>query len=139
MVEDSLYMDKIERLQTLVEEVTLSRSLPACLRIATAIGERDLASWIRLELMGYFADNPAMTDDIVVPEYRGVAGQWYDDFGRPLALSDPGLSFINEIRLRQGVAELEGIAAGTGILAMRPTEFSDLIQRNLKVEVTVFR
>lgn len=132
-------MSAFERLLTLVEEQTLSRSLPVALRVALAIADEEWASWIRLELMGYLADNPAMKADTVVPEYRGVPGLWYDDYGRALALNDPSLEFINELRLRPGVAELEGIAAGTGTLAMRPTEFSEIIRNNLHVEVSVFQ
>lgn len=128
-----------ERLLTLVEEQPLSRSLPAALRIATTIADEEWASWIKLELMGYLPDNPAMKKDTVVPEYRGVPGLWYDDYGRTLALDDPDLAFINELRLRQGIAELEGIAAGTKPLAMRPTEFSEIIRNNLNVEVSVFQ
>jgi hypothetical protein len=128
-----------ERLLTLVEEQTLSRSLPVALRVAIVIADEEWASWIRLELMGYLADNPAMKADTVVPEYRGVPGLWYDDYGRALALNDPGLAFINELRLRPGVAELEGIATGTGTLTMRPTEFSEIIRNNLHVEVSVFQ
>lgn len=132
-------MSTFDRLLTLVEEQPLSRSLPAALRIATAIADEDWIYWIKLELMGYLADNPAMKQDTIVPEYRGVAGVWHDDYGRALALDDPNLAFINELRLRQGVTELEGIAAGTGPLVMRPTEFSVIIQTALKIEVNVFQ
>jgi AbiTii len=128
-----------ERLLTLLEKEPLSRSMPATLLVATSISDDVWVSWIKLELMGYFADNSAMKEDTVVPEYRGVPGQWYDDYRRALVLNDPGLSFINELRLRQGVTELEGIAAGTGTLAMRPTEFSEIIRNKLKVEVSIFR
>ncbi len=68
-------MTTLERLLTLVEDQPLSRSLPTALRIATGIGDEQLASWIRLELMGYLAENPAMNQDTVVPEYRGVPGR----------------------------------------------------------------
>lgn len=131
-------MNTFERLLTVVEEQPLSRSLPAALRIATAIGDAELASWIRLELMGYLSDNPAMTEHTVVPEYRSVAGQWRDDYGRPLVVNDPNLGFINETRLRLGVSELEGIAGGTRMLAMRLTDFSEMIRKHLDVQVTVF-
>ncbi len=43
------------------------------------IGDEDLESWIRLELMGYLSDNPAKTT--VVPEYRSVSDQRPDDNG----------------------------------------------------------
>jgi hypothetical protein len=132
-------MSELERLLTVAEEQPLSRSLPVALRVATVIGDEEWISWIKLELMGYFPDNPAMKKDTVVPEYRGVAGQWYDDYGRPLLLGDSGLDFINEIRLRQGVSELEGMAASTNALAMRLTDFSEIIRKNLNVEVTVFQ
>ena len=132
-------MNAFERLLALVEEQTLSRSLPAALRVAAAIADEEWASWIRLELMGYFADNPAMKEDTIVPEYREVPGLWYDDYGRVLALNNPDLVFINELRLRCGVPELAGIATGTGTLAMRPTEFSETLRNNLNVEVSVFR
>jgi len=128
-----------EHLRSLVEEQPLSRSLPAALRIATTIGDQEMAAWIRLELMGYLTDNPAMTEHTVVPEYRGVAGQWYDDYGRPFVLADPNLGFINETRLRPGVAELEGIAGGTAMLAMRFADLSEIIRTHLNVEVTVFQ
>ena len=61
-----------------MEEESLSRSLQAALRIATNIGDEQWTSWIKLELIGYVADNPAMKKDTIVPEYRGVPGQWYD-------------------------------------------------------------
>lgn len=131
-------MSSFERLLSIVEEQPLSQSLPAALRIANAIGDEGLASWIRLELMGYFADNPAMTEEVVVPEYRGVPGQWRDDYGRPLVLEDPTLAFINEMRLRPGVAELEGVAGATGMLAMRDADFSGVIRQHLGVAVSVF-
>lgn len=132
-------MGTFERLLTLVEEQPLSRSLPVAFRIATSIGDKELASWIKLELMGYLSDNPEMKEDIIVPEYRMVPGQWYDDYGRVLAINDPNLEFINEYRMRQGVAELEGVASGTKPLVVRPVEFSEIIRSNLHVEVSIFR
>jgi hypothetical protein len=122
-----------------VEKQPLSQSLPVALRIAASIADEELTSWIKLELMGYLADNPEMKEDTIVPEYRAVPGLWYDDFGRVLALDDPDLSFINEFRLRHGVAELEGVAAGTNPLVIRPAEFSEIIRNNLNVEVSVFK
>ncbi len=107
-----------------VEEHPLNRSLAVSLRIARAIRDDQLATWIRLELMGYLADNPAMNNNTMVPEYRAVPGQWCDDYLRPLVLDDPKLQFINELRLRQGVTELEGLASAKGLLSMRAMEFS---------------
>ncbi len=132
-------MTTFERLLEIIEKQPLSQSLPATLQIATAIGDEELSTWIKLELMGYIEDNPAMTEKTVVPKYRIVPGQWYDDFGRQLVINDPSLAFINEIRLREGVGELEGIAPGTEMLALRPLVFSELIREHLNVDVAIFR
>lgn len=56
----------------------LSRSLPHALSLANAANAPTLATWLRLELVGYVAGNPALTDAAIVPEYRsepGMAGQ----------------------------------------------------------------
>jgi hypothetical protein len=128
-----------DQLLTIVGEQPLSRSLLVALRIAPSIADEELTSWIKLELMGYLADNPEMKEDTIVPEYRAVPGLWYDDYDLVLALDDPDLAFINEFRLRHGVAELEGIAVGTKILVARPAEFSEIIRKNLNVVVSVFK
>jgi hypothetical protein len=132
-------MSTFDQVMRDAEERSLDRSLPIVLRIARAIGDEELATWLRLKLMGYLAENPAMGNDTVVPEYRTVLGQWYDDYGRPLVLDDANLTFINEFRLRQGAAELQGLATATGSLSVRPMEFSQLIRRELNVEVSVFQ
>ena len=80
-----------------------------------------------------------MKNTTVIPEYREVAGLWYDYYGRPLMISDPNLSFINQLRLRQGVTELEGIAAGTGPLFMPVANYAEIIRANLGVEVGLFQ
>jgi hypothetical protein len=127
-----------ERLQRIVEESPLSRSMPAVLSAATLIDCDELAAWTRLELIGYYSDNPAMTDAVVVPEYRAVAGNWYDDFGRMFLIDDANLNFVNQLRLRQGVAELEGFATATGPLAVREIDIAAIIRETLKVNVTTF-
>ena len=131
-------MNGFESLLATVEERPLSRSLPTVLSVAGSIGATELASWAKLELMGYFASNPAMRDDVVVPIYRTVVGSWYDDYGRMLVLPQADLSFMDELRLRQGVAELEGLATATGPLAVRARDHAALIGEALKVEVTTF-
>jgi hypothetical protein len=126
----------------LIEEVhrrPLSASLPKVLRLAEAIGDSALATWVRLELLGYLSSNPAMTERTMVPEYRTVGGQWFDTYGRPLLITDPNLAFINETRLRSSVLELEGFVGTTEILAIQIPDHSALIRDNLGVEVTTFR
>jgi hypothetical protein len=132
-------MDSYHALLSIAEEQALSRSLPAALRIATTIPDEKWTSWIKLELMGYFDTNPEMKQDTVVPEYRETSGLWYDDYGRMLKLDNLDFAFINHIRLRQGVTELEGIAAAAGTLALREMDFAGVIRVNLGVEVSTFQ
>lgn len=90
----------------------LSEVLPQLLMLARDLQHEELERWTQLELRGYFATNPAMTDETEVPEYRGVTGVWYDDHTQPLIIQDdPELShLLNSYRLRNGVAELEGMS-----------------------------
>ena len=80
-----------------------------------------------------------MTDSTIVPEYRTVSGEWFDDYNRRLVLSDPKLAFVNETRLRLGAAELESYVGVTGVLALPNPDHAALIREHLKVEVSTFR
>lgn len=132
-------MNAFNQIMAETERQLLDRSLSIALRIANLIGDDELISWIRLELMGYLAENPAMTENTVVPPYRTVPGQWYDDYDRPFVVEDPKLTFINEIRLHQGATELQGLGTAKSSLAVRQMELSDIIRRELDVAVSVFR
>jgi hypothetical protein len=79
-----------------------------------------------------------MTKQTVVPEYRAVGGQWTDEYRRALILTDPRLTFVNETRLRSGVLELESFIGASGMIALRLPEFSEIIQKELGVEVSLF-
>lgn len=124
-----------------LEEATkapLSKCLPAVLKLALQIGNKDLEKWARLEIDGYYATNPALDDEVVVPEYRTISGQFIDAYGRPLIIRDPELRFINEDRLRNGVAELESLARSTGMLSYESPQ-AETINRHLKVNVSKFQ
>jgi hypothetical protein len=127
-----------ERLLSTIESDPLSRTLPRVIRLAQTAGERDLENWARLELHGYWRGNPAMSEQVVIPDYRTVAGQWSDDYGRPLVIQQAELGFVNEIRLREGAVELEGLVGAKGPLAFRLPEFTYIIRQNLHVEVSTF-
>ena len=116
----------------------LSIVLPRVISLAQSVGDEDLLTWARLELLGYTGVNPAMTERTAVPEYRAVGGAWFDGHGRRLRL-EPGLAFVNETRLREGVGELETYVGQGGILTYQMPEFSDLIKNHLGVEVSDFR
>ena len=113
--------------------------MPMVLGLARAIGDENLATWVKLEVMGYHPENPAARQSVEVPEYRSVAGHWYDDYDRQFIVDDPRLSFINSYRLPHGVAELHSLATAAGPLSVRPLEFSEVIRKGLNVEVSVFR
>jgi hypothetical protein len=121
------------------EKLPLSQSLPSALRLALAANDSELATWIRLELLGYTRDNPAMTQQIVVPEYRTVRGQWFDSYGRLFLVQDPKLDFMNETRLRAAVGELESFVGADGVLSQSMSDVAQLIQDHLHVDVNEFR
>jgi len=122
----------------MMDELPLSKSLPKILRMSQELRDYELEKWVRLELHGYWDTNAALTEDVVVPEYRTVAGYYTDDYGRKLVISDPDLGFVSQIRLLSGVVELEGMTGSAGPLAFRVPGFAELIRKHLKVEVTTF-
>ncbi len=116
----------------------LSTSLRKALRLADRLDAGELRTWCRLELGGYLASNPAMTDDIVVPEYRSIVGQHADIYGRPLIV-EADLSFVNETRLRNGVEELEALSTSRDVVALHDPHMCEMILEHLKVQVYAFR
>jgi hypothetical protein len=122
-----------------IHDLPVSKALSRSLVWAEDASDSDLASWIRLELLGYVNTNPVMTDATIVPEYRAVTGQWFDEYDRGLVLSDPKLAFINDIRLRMGVAELESYLGVRGVLALPGDRQAEVINEYLKVRVSTFR
>lgn len=132
-------MSAIDRAIRLAEGAELSKALSAALRLAIATNDEGLASWVRLELMGYFADNSAMSNAVMVPEYRSVAGQWIDDYNNVLLVTDPKLSFLNVLPLRQGVAELESITSASRPILIPDAGCANVIREELQVHVRYFR
>lgn len=125
-------------LMRMIDEAPLSKTLAKVLRITQELRDLEFEKWVRLELHGYWDTNSALTEDTVVPKYRTVPGYYTDDFGRRFMPTDPELSYINEIRLRFGIIELEGLTGAKGPLAFRPLDFTVLIYKHLGVEVTTF-
>ena len=135
-----LIANKYEQLMRRVEsDEALSTVLSSALRLARENEAHALSSWVELELMGYKFGTPSMTGEVVVPEYRTVNGQWYDAFGRQFLVTDPNLAFVNEIRLRDGVAEIERYVTVKGELALPMPDFAEILKRELNVEVYWFR
>src|SRR5436853_7217028 len=70
---------------------------------------------------GYLSSNPAMGDDITVPEYRTVAGQYLDASRRPYRFA-PELSFVEQTRLN-GEAAAQATSRERSQLSFRRGSF----------------
>lgn len=121
-----------------IDDLHVSKAVASGLRIAEATDASDLAKWCRLELAGYLASNPAMSEEVVVPEYRAVVGQHADIYGRVLVL-EPDLSFIGVTRLRNGIEELEILAQTRETVMIHDPHMCGLIRQYLNVDVYSFR
>lgn len=67
-----------------------------------------------------------------------MVGRHMDGFKRPLHISDPNLSFINETRLRHRVKELERLAESRNTLYVIDESMNSLIMQHLHVHVVQF-
>ncbi|SRR6266545_4302181 len=130
----------LEKLLRDADDKPLSGVLPRVVRFGEAAQLTDLAKWAQLELGGYLAENAAMVEDIVVPEYRTVGGRWFDEWNRPLVVEDAEIAaLIQQRRLREGIHQLEVIARSTGSVAVRDPDHAGLIHQHLQVDVSLFR
>lgn len=127
--------DIIKRLQSTEQ---LSAIFPSILILAKQIKDKELEKWVLLEMNGYLNTNPSLTEDIKVPSYRIVPGQFYDLYNRPLIITDPKLSFINEYRLRQSIKEIEEMSKTEGLMSIHDAHLTNLIWEGLKVKVHTF-
>ncbi len=132
-------MDEFDDAIKLTEEASLARSLPATLRLSSTLADDDWSDWLRLELIGYFEENPSMTERVDVPSYRAVPGTWQDDDGRPLVIADSKMLFFNKVHLRFGVAELETfVGSGPTTTSIRLPEQAGIVSSVLGVDVSTF-
>lgn len=116
----------------------LSKMLLETLRLATELGDEELKKWVELEINGYYHTNPEFNENSKVPEYRTIAGQYYDNIGLPLQISDPDLSFLNSSVLRNGISELEQYAKKEAYLSLRDPSAIHLISQHLHISVRDF-
>jgi hypothetical protein len=129
---------RIYKLIDRLSERPLSVSMARARKHAVQLGEAEFDRWLRLELYGYYNTNPALREEDVVPEYRGIGGQLTDEHGNVLVMSDPKAQFLNEDRLRFGVEELEHLQRKTGQLSYRDPHRAEMIKQHLGVEITRF-
>ena len=131
-------MEITKRIREEIDDLPVSKAVADGLRVAEAAGEADFANWCRLELAGYWASNPVLTEETVVPEYRAVMGQHADIYGRVLVLPED-LAFVGETRLRNGIEELEALARTRETVMIHDPHMCELIRRHLQVDVYSFR
>lgn len=127
-----------DQLRAKASSARLSELVPLLLMLAKDLKRRDLEAWCKLELDGYLRSNPELTEGTEVPEYRSVAGQWSNEHGQPLVITDAELIFVNSYRLRNGVAELEHLGEETRLQTLVDPGMSNIIRESLQVEVRYF-
>ena len=128
----------VARLLNKIHKLPLSQAVANGLRFSDAAGDTHFTKWCRLELAGYWGSNPVMTEDTVVPEYRSVAGQHADVYGRILVL-EADLSFVGETRVRNGIEELEALIGTRETIVIHDPKMCKLIKDHLHVDVYSFR
>ena len=129
---------EVARLSRELIDMPLSRAMGRFLGIAEAVGNVEVANWCKLELAGYWASNPALNEDSVVPEYRGIVGQHVNVYGQVLHLSSQ-LEFVNQIRLRNGIEELETLAESRDVVSIHDPGMCSMIKEHLETDVYSFR
>lgn len=115
----------------------LSKALQRTLRLAHENGASELATWLQLEIGGYYDTNSAMNSHVTVPKYRTVVGTHFNIYGQCFQVQ-PELSFVNEMRLREGVEVLESLKESRHTVVLQDPTMSGLIAQHLKVEVSTF-
>ncbi|TGE09721.1 TIGR02391 family protein [Hymenobacter fodinae] len=123
----------------LVSEENLSKVFPSALVLSKKIKDPHLEKWVNLEFNGYFKGNSYMDNDVVVPEYRSLPGQYLNDYGQIMRIDNPDLKFANEYRLRNGIAELEEFAKASTMITLSDSSFNSLIRQNLGFDASRFQ
>lgn len=130
----------LDSLRDRAHTAPVSELLLGLVRLAKAAGRDDIFRWAKLECDGYHSGNPLAAKDDVVPEYRTVAGRYFDQFGRMLNIRDPKISIINSHRVEWSTAEIERMAQSKDdLIQLHNPWANDLIRQYLKVEVHSLR
>ena len=76
------------KLNDILETEPLSKALQRALRLAHEHGARGLATWLQLEIGGYYDSNSAIVNNtITVPKYRTIVGTHFNIYGQRLQLA----------------------------------------------------
>lgn len=120
-----------------LDQDDLVKSLEKLLSIAKSRGDSDTVHWCELELTGYYEK---MEEDDKLPKYRAIAGIYYDDIGRPLAITDPKLQFLTDYRLRNSIPELVGMSSSKdSTLGVQDASALDIINKQFGMNLVVYK
>jgi hypothetical protein len=125
------------KISQIIETEPLSKAFRKALAFAHERKADELISWLQLEIDGYYPSNVAMTDNVVVPQYRTVVGAHYNDFGQRFQ-PPPQLWFMNEMRLRNGVEELEAWRDSRQTIVLQDMNTIELFAQHLDLQVSTF-
>lgn len=121
-----------------METISCLKVLHRVLEIAEKNKDSNLTKWAHLELGGYDLSNKHLTNDMTIPQYREVPGEYCDANGRPIVIRDPRLGFIYTRRLGNSVVELEHLYKKDCTLSIKDVNMHKIIYDNLGVEVSEF-
>jgi len=121
----------------MAKEEKLSKIMPELIHFATEIENDELKQWLLLEYNGYYGGNKAANESTEVPEYRQVHGQFFDYYERPLIIENPDLSFINFLKLRNTISELENFKDNK-FYQINDPQLNSIIKKHLQVTVHYF-
>ena len=130
---------QIDDLLEKATELKVSEILPKAYALAKNVNDEAFEQWVLLETSGYFETNPALTDEVRVPEYRKVPGLYHDKLDRPLVIDDPDIfKIVNHYHLRESAAELESLALKDGMMSFRNPFVMNKLYEMFGVEVDQF-
>ena len=132
-------ISQIDELLDRASQDKLSEVVAKAYLLAKTTDDQSFEKWILLETSGYFETNPALTAEVLVPNYRKVPGQYHDKMNMPLIIDDPDIfNVVNNYHLREGIAELESISIKDGLMTFRNPSIMDQLKKTFGVEVDQF-
>tara|TARA_R110000868_G_scaffold407712_1_gene689421 strand:- start:40 stop:660 length:621 start_codon:yes stop_codon:yes gene_type:complete len=122
-----------------LDDESLNNSLSKSLRLAKQKGLSDFENWLQLELLGYTNNNDALNEKSEVPEYRSVTGRHLDQFGRPILVADDRLLFLNDVRLRNSISELERLSTRDETVTIQDPNIIQFLKQHFEIEPYAFQ
>lgn len=125
------------KLNDILESEPLSKALQRTYILAQERKATELATWLQLELGGYYATNNAWSTSTRVPNYRTVTGVHFNAYGQRLQLP-PDMLFVNTLYLREPVEVLESLKNTRQTVVVQDPDAIEWIAEHLKVQLATF-